>query len=64
MKLLSPRKVADKLGVSEGALAQMRYMKTGPDYVRINSRNIMYRPEDVEAWILERTVASDTDRRR
>jgi len=61
MNLLKPRKVAHKLGVTEGALAQMRYMRTGPSYVKVNSRNIMYRESDVDEWIESRTVQIQRD---
>ena len=50
MKLRSPRAVARRIGKTEGALAQMRYKGTGPAYVKVG-RSVMYRDEDVDAWI-------------
>lgn len=55
-RLLNTREVALRLDMSEGALSQLRYKGEGPDYVRINSKNIRYRESEIEAWLDRQTV--------
>ena len=50
MELLSAREVADKLKLTEGALAQMRYLGYGPRFLRIG-RRIRYRESDIDDWL-------------
>lgn len=54
--LLSPPEVAELLGVSTGSLAQMRYMRRGPDYVRLSEQRVRYRRVDVEEWLQRRRI--------
>lgn len=49
-QLLSPEYLAEHLGVSEGQLAQMRYLGTGPAYVKVGAR-VRYAASDVEDWL-------------
>ena len=41
---------ADRLGLSASTLAKMRLYGTGPAYSNLG-RRVLYRPEDLEAWI-------------
>lgn len=52
-QLLSPADLAQQLGVSEGQLAQMRYLGTGPAYIKVGTR-VRYTRTDVEAWLHDR----------
>ncbi len=49
--LLAPKAVGEIAGVSEQALAQMRYRGTGPVYRQLSAQTIRYREADVQAWI-------------
>lgn len=49
-----PTEVADALGITEMALAQMRYRGTGPKFVKRGSR-VLYRWSDVSAYLDGRT---------
>jgi predicted DNA-binding transcriptional regulator AlpA len=51
--------VSEKLGISEGALAQMRHRGTGPKFVKLGARSVRYRLSDVNAW-LERNTFQQT----
>ncbi len=55
-----PRQVADALGTSEAGLAQMRYRGTGPKFVRVGKRRVIYRWSDVRAY-LDANVMQRTD---
>jgi excisionase family DNA binding protein len=55
-EVMSATEVAELLGVSTGSLAQMRYMRKGPDYVRLSGRRVRYRRADVERWLQSRRV--------
>lgn len=46
--LLSPRQLADELGVSVGFLAQRRYMGDGPPFMKLSPRKVIYRRGEVE----------------
>jgi len=47
---LSPAQVAQQLGVEVATLAQWRWRKTGPDYVKVEQL-VRYSAEAVEAWV-------------
>ena len=54
-RLLSPRQVAEILGVSVNTLSQWRHHKRYPlRYIKLGKRKVMYRPADVEAFIASR----------
>jgi len=36
----------------------MRHRGEGPKWVRLDSRSVRYRPEDVEAWLEERAAVA------
>lgn len=52
--------VARYLGKSVATVAQLRYLGTGPKFLRVG-RSIRYRASDVEAWLHENTHTSTTD---
>lgn len=51
--MLSPEDLADSLGISPGQLAQMRYLGTGPAFVKVGAR-VRYFVADVEDWLRDR----------
>lgn len=61
-KYLTTSQVGELLGLSTGALAQMRFKGTGPLYVKLGGRSVRYRQDDVEQWIEER-IRRRTDER-
>jgi predicted DNA-binding transcriptional regulator AlpA len=48
-------------GLTRGQAAQMRYMGSGPEFVKITGRQVRYRWTDIEKWVASRT-RSRTDR--
>lgn len=50
-ELMTTRETAAYLRVTVGALAQMRYRGIGPDFIRLSSRSIRYRREDLDEWV-------------
>lgn len=57
-RLLSAKDVAEWTGLTVGHLAQLRYTGKGPCYVRLSSRRVAYRLEDVESWLEACTVTT------
>jgi hypothetical protein len=57
--LAPPSLVAEALGMSVSALAQMRYRGGGPPYTRIGNR-IRYRWSDVEKYLADNTVTPES----
>ncbi len=55
--LLDERAAAATLGVSQRALQEWRRCGRGPQYARISSRCIRYRPEDLQKWAFEQLQA-------
>lgn len=49
-RLVVPDVIAEYLGVSSRQLAQMRYMGTGPEFIKIGSR-VRYRMSAVVEWL-------------
>lgn len=53
--LLNDRQLAELLGLTPAAVAQMRRRGQGPTFVRVGGRSIRYRASDVEAYLQART---------
>jgi hypothetical protein len=60
--LLNEAEAADAIGFTPRFLQERRRTGGGPPYVRVSSRAIRYRPEDIDRWAREhlRTSTSDT----
>ena len=54
-RALTSKEVAEAYGVNEGTLANLRWRKQGPAYFHVG-RKVVYRPEDVEAWLFANPV--------
>jgi len=57
-KALIPKDVVEvypELTTSEGTLANWRAQKRGPRYYKV-SRKVVYRPEDIEAYLFHNPV--------
>lgn len=50
--LVVPEILAEMLSVTTGQLAQMRYLGTGPRYVKVGTR-VRYSLSDVREWLDE-----------
>lgn len=59
-ELMAPHELGAKLGKSQAALAQWRYLGLGPKFIKIG-RNIRYRSSDVEAWLDRQTMQRTGD---
>ena len=55
-RLVTPEDLAELLLVTTGQLAQMRYLGTGPKYVKVGTR-VRYSLSDVQAWLDEQRRA-------
>jgi len=55
-KAMTPHQAAQIYGVSEAALANMRYQKTGPKYFKVGKRRVIYFVSDFEAWLRKQPV--------
>ena len=51
----NPAAVAEYLGLPLNTLAQWRYLKKGPSFIK-SGRLVRYRKEDVDAWLAANTV--------
>jgi excisionase family DNA binding protein len=56
-QLMTPRQVAERLGVSEGTLRVWRCNGRYPElrYIKLGSRRVRYRPEDIERFLERNT---------
>jgi predicted DNA-binding transcriptional regulator AlpA len=59
----SPAQVAKVLHTSEAGLAQLRYRGTGPKFIRVGSRRVLYRWSDVRAYLDANTCQRTDDAR-
>lgn len=53
--LHTPAALGERLGLSVGALAQMRYRGNGPKFIKLGGRQIRYSEADVQAWLDQQT---------
>ncbi len=59
----SPAEVAKVLHTSEAGLAQLRYRGTGPKFIRVGRRRVIYRWSDVRAYLDAHTCQRTDDPR-
>ena len=59
--LLSEPRAAEVCGVNPKTLARRRWSGDGPVFVQIGSR-ILYRPDDLEAWLQSRRRHSTAEK--
>jgi len=57
--LLTPKEVAEFLGIPEGTLAQWRSQRRGPRYVKLEERLVRYRFADLESYLNQHSVQTD-----
>lgn len=48
--LITPEQLGERWGKSIQTLAQMRYLGTGPKFVRVSAKTIRYRVIDIEEY--------------
>ena len=60
-RLLNEKKAAALLDLTPRALQNFRYRGEGPHYVKISSRCVRYRVEDLYEFIEARTCTSTSD---
>ncbi|WP_377509682.1 helix-turn-helix transcriptional regulator [Octadecabacter sp. R77987] len=56
--LVDEREAASILCYSVRALQNWRHRGGGPDFVKVSSRSVRYRRDDLEKWIAARTVSN------
>jgi hypothetical protein len=56
-RYLRPSAVAKEYGIPAGTLANWRSLGTGPAFVRLSARQIMYERAAIECYFKERLVA-------
>jgi predicted DNA-binding transcriptional regulator AlpA len=61
MDLLTQHEAADATRLSERTLERHRLTGTGPKFVRLG-RRVFYRRQDVEAWIIDCTRQSTSEK--
>lgn len=49
--LIPERDAAEYLCVSAAWLQRQRWLNTGPTYVKVGTRAVRYRRDDLEAWV-------------
>ncbi len=59
--LLTEEQAAAAIGLSQRFLQARRYRGDGPRFVRISSRCVRYRRQDLEAWIQARVRSSTSE---
>lgn len=55
-KLLNTRQASEVLGLSPSSLEHWRTLKKGPPFVRVGTRCIRYRVDDLDAWLNEQLI--------
>jgi hypothetical protein len=63
MDAASPAQVAPVLGTTEAGLAQWRYRGTGPKFVKVGPKKVLYRWADVRAFLDANTLQRTDDPR-
>ncbi len=58
--VLSSKAVSQITGLSVSTLAKMRLSGDGPPYAKLG-RRVVYRPEDIDAWIAQNRYRSTSE---
>lgn len=56
VRLLTPIEAAELLRTTRATLADMRFKGTGPRFIKPGARSVLYREEDILAWLDQNTV--------
>lgn len=59
MDLMTTDEVADYLHIPAATLRYWRHRGTGPKSFTMGPRRVMYRRQDVDAWLAEQIAASE-----
>ncbi|GJO02350.1 hypothetical protein NJB18091_37170 [Mycobacterium marinum] len=62
-RLATPVQLARYLHSTEANLAQMRYLGTGPKFIKVGGRRVLYSWDDVLEWIRQNTIRRTDDLR-
>ena len=54
-RCLTPQQVEEMYGIPVGTLANLRYLRRGPQHFKIG-RKVLYLIEHVESWLLQNPV--------
>ena len=54
LQLLSPEQAGKLLGILPDTLAKWRHLRKGPKYIKVGHNSVMYRLQDLEAFIAAR----------
>jgi hypothetical protein len=60
-KLLTPQDAAEMLGMTAGALAQLRYLGKGPVYQKLSPRTVRYTVKSIEDFVEASTRQKTSD---
>lgn len=58
-----PSQVAQALGTTEAGLAQMRYRGTGPKFIKVGNKKVLYRWSDIRNYLNANTIQRTDDPR-
>ncbi len=61
--LLTPAEAGAQLGLTPGALAQLRYTGGGPLFIKLTAKAVRYRQSDLDAWIASKARESTREYR-
>ena len=50
-KMLTPKEVAERLDITEDALAMRRQRKQGPPCIYLSKRRPRYLPDEYDSWV-------------
>ncbi len=59
--LLTEQEAAAVIGFTPRFLQARRHRGDGPAFIRVSSRAVRYRPEDLDAWIADRVRTSTSE---
>lgn len=58
-KYLTPKKLAELLDTTPGALANMRWRGEGPPFIKVSKKKILYNLSEVERYLERHTIKTD-----
>lgn len=55
-KAITPKEAAEAYGITEGTLANLRYLGRGCKFYKVGKRKVLYLVSDFEEWIKRNPV--------
>lgn len=59
--VLTDVQVEEMFGISRHTLRNLRFKRQGPNYLKLGTKAVRYKPQDIEDWLESHRIVLDND---